>query len=97
MYMLHCHFKQVLVQVFHELPRLSVFNSCCPTIFTQYSNSFWVRCILTISSAVNLFPVPAGVIGDVTDATKEASCHTITVEDACQQEANRWSASCTCG
>ena len=38
--MLHCHFKQVLVQVFHELPRMSVFNSCCPTIFTQFQTAF---------------------------------------------------------
>ena len=38
--MLHCHFKRVLVQVFHELPRMSVFNSCCPTIFTQFQTAF---------------------------------------------------------
>ena len=46
--MLHCHFKQVLVEVFHELPRMSVFM--LSDNFHAISNRFWVRCILTISS-----------------------------------------------
>ena len=40
MYMLHCNFKLVLVQVFPELPRMSVFNSYCPTLFMQFQTAF---------------------------------------------------------